>query len=252
MSADREQELLARLQAILTALLKHELSNSLGEVEGSLQKWRAGELGPFEAHAALLRHTSRAERLAARIAQAGPGSSSSVLRDAFDAGLVNREDFIEIVGKPPEQVDPSPVLADTDEPTLPDKQAFVSDLLEEGAVLLHIDARREEASVPPSFVGDPKLVLRFGYGLTPEIFDLTVDDSGISGTLTFGGVPHHCVLPWPAIYAAVSEISQQAMVWPDDVPAVVLDQMSNPAEKDEPPPEPPKPKRRASHLKLVD
>jgi stringent starvation protein B len=76
-------------------------------------------------------------------------------------------------------------------------------------------------SVPDRFRGDARLVLRFGYELTPAIVDLTLDDAGLGGTLSFGGLPHRCRLPWAAIYAIVGEGDQQGMVWPDDVPAEI-------------------------------
>lgn len=250
---------LSRMQAVLTALLKHQLSHSLGEVEKALERWRGGDFGPFEAHAELLKHQARSERMASRIAQVQPDKATSVMRDAFDAGLLGGDEFVDLVGVPPDQVEPSPPLdAETDVPSLPDKRDFVTELLNEGPVLVHIDARCDEVSVPERFRSDPKLVLRFGYGLSPAIADMSVDDGGISGTLTFGGIPHHCIIPWQALYAVVAEADQRGMVWPDDVPEVVLDQMSTRA--DAPAEQPstqcaPKrqsAKRRASHLKLVD
>ena len=95
-------------------------------------------------------------------------------------------------------------------------------LLARGPVLVHVDARRAEVSVPPRFRADPSLVLRFGYTLSPAIADLDVDDDAISGTLTFGGQPFHCVLPWTAVYAAMVEGEQRGTVWPEDVPEDVL------------------------------
>jgi stringent starvation protein B len=221
----RDEEPLARLQAVLTALLKHQLNESLAKVDAALARWRDEELGPLETHAEVLRHTARAERLGARIAQVDPDNAGSVLRDAFDADLLSREEFEDLAGCPPEDIEPSPAL-DVDEMELPPKPGFIGELLEDGPVLIHVDARHEGVAVPDRLRDDAKLVLRFGFGLSPAIQDLELDDETISGTLTFGGVPFHCVLPWPSVYAAVSEATQQAMVWPDDVPAEVLHQMS--------------------------
>lgn len=254
-----EQEL-ARLQALFTALLKHRLNESLTTVAAAMARWSGGEMGPFEAHAELLKHVTRAERLAATIARSDDAGPGPVLRNAFDAGLLDAAEFEELVGAKPEDVEPAPDGDDLDVPELPPKREFVSHLLEEGPVLVHIDPRREGVSVPARLVGDPRLVLRFGYGLAPAIVDLVVDADGIAGTLTFGGVPHHCILPWAAVYAVVSESSQQAMVWPDDVPAEVLEQMTQAGgsiaaaqegDTPEPPPAEDTP-RRASHLKLVE
>lgn len=261
--ADTDQGKIARLQAVLTALLQHQLGQSLERVEASLERWRRGELGPFEAHAEVLKHAARSERMASRIAQASRDEARSALRDALDAGLIERDEFIELAGVSPEEVEPSRGL---DGPA-PPKPDVVRELLERGPILVHVDARAEDVAVPLRLKRDPKLVLRFGYGLSPAIPDLTVDDQSLSGTLTFGGVPHLCVLPWTAIYAVVSEADQQGMVWPQDVPAVVLEEMasdsplpgSGKAEARRPgapqttqsqPSTSPKP--RASHLKLVE
>jgi stringent starvation protein B len=253
--ADREDRL-TRLQDVFTALLKHQLATSLGQVEAALGRWRASELGPFEAHAEVLKHAARSERMATRIAQADPDHVGALLRDAFDAGVIERDEFVALCGSDPEQVAPSPGLDEEDEgPALPDKHEFTASLMAEGPVLVHIDARHEEASVPDRFCDDAKLVLRFGYGLSPAIADLRLDDDGLSGTLTFGGVPHHCVLPWASIYAVVSEVDQRGMVWPDDVPGVVLEQMAQRSPAPEPPASAPSaapPRRGAPHLKLVD
>ncbi len=254
-----DESKLGRMQAVLTALLKHHLDESLEHVDKALGHWRTGELGPFETHAEVLKHAARAERLATRVAQVNPDNAGSVLRDAFDAELIGRDEFIQMVGEPPESVEPSPPL-DGDIVATPPKKEFVEELISRGAVLLHIDARNEAASVPSPLRGDPKLVLRFGYGLSPAIADLQLDEDGISGTLTFGGSPFHCMLPWPAIYAAVSEVDQQAMVWPDDVPSAVLESLQEGAMESKtnratPPPRvgTPKPvKKRPNHLKLVD
>ena len=89
-------------------------------------------------------------------------------------------------------------------------------------MLVHVDARRAEVAVPARFRADASLVLRFGYNLQPAINDLTVDDEAIAGTLTFGGQPFRCVLPWSAVYAAMVEGEQRGTVWPEDVPEDVL------------------------------
>ncbi|MCG8425658.1 MAG: ClpXP protease specificity-enhancing factor SspB [Proteobacteria bacterium] len=265
--SDNEQNNLDRLKSILTKLLQYQLSESLNRVESSLKSWRDDKIGVFEAHAEVLKHAVRAERMAGRIAQASQEPSGPILRDAFDAELIGRDEFRELVGCDPEDVEPA--SAADDSMGLPLKQAYVSELLDEGPVLVHVDARVKGVSVPLHLKQDAKLVLRFGYGLKPEIHDLTVDEDAIAGTLTFQGIPHRCVLPWSAVYAAVSEANHRGMVWPEEVPPEVLEQLGIGSEQlaiapDESPEvarlrarqeEVDKSKsarRRASHLKLVD
>ena len=264
MTADSEKRN-ERVRAILADLLQRRLAESLSEVDSALANWRSGEVSVFEAHGEVLRHVGRAEMVAEQVGHAR-GDASSLLRQAFDAGLVSRGEFEELVGRPPEEVEPAP----TEMPpaSLPEKKKVVEDLLSEGPVLVHIDARAEGASVPEQFRADPRLVLRFGYQLSPPIVDFELDDYGIYGTLTFGGVPYRCILPWQAIYAVVAEADQEGMVWPDDVPSAVLadfaPSVATPArrraasqsEGDHGPPDPsampsPEEVKRGSHLKLV-
>jgi len=253
-----DESKLSRMQAVLTALLKHRLDESLEHVDKALQRWREGELGSFETHAEVLKHAARAQHLASRVAQVNPNAAANVLRDAFDAELIGRDEFVSLTGIEPDEVEPLPPL-DAEPVATPPKREFVEELLGRGAVLLHIDARDEAVRVPDHLRGDPKLVLRFGYGLSPAIVDLDIDEEGISGTLTFGGSPFHCVLPWSSIYATVSDVDQQAMVWPDDVPTAVLESLQESAAEtaakrpSRPAPPAAKPqKKRPSHLKLVD
>ena len=114
--------------------------------------------------------------------------------------------------------------------------------------------RQEGVDVPSGFRTDASLVLRFGYGLSPPIADMTLEADQLIGTLTFRGVPHRCVIPWSSVYAIVAD-DRRALVWPEDVPAEVAHQFAPPRERggslgpEDPPPEPPKPKR--GHLRLV-
>jgi hypothetical protein len=268
--SERDAEKLVRIQAVVTALLEHRVAVSLADVERAIAAWRAGEAGPLDAHGALLKHAARCERVVDRVTRASAQRPATILRDALDAGLLGRGEFVELTGQAPEEVESAGTLLDEELPAPPDKRASVEQLLERGPVLVHVDARRDDLTIPARFQGDPKLVLRFGYGLTPAIVDLIVDDTGISGTLTFGGVPFHCVLSWASVYAAVVEGEQRGMVWPEDVPDVLLVPPPRPrpasveirsdasagARRDRPPSHPPDDRppraRRGSHLKLVE
>jgi stringent starvation protein B len=98
-------------------------------------------------------------------------------------------------------------------------------------------------------------VLRLGHGLTPPIVDLHVDGWGIRATLTFGGVPHKCLIPWEALYAVVTE-DGRGLVWPESTPPEAArdfagKSLGDGGEEDEEPPEPDKPKGGKGHLRLV-
>jgi stringent starvation protein B len=219
---ERDPKTLARLQTVVTALIEHRVSTSLVDVERALARWRSGAHSALAAHGAVLRHAARCERTVERVTAAAGDRPEGILRDAVDAGLMSAEEFIEIVGKPPEEIETIGALRDDDDASAPDKRRTLEQLLARGPVLVHVDARRTEVAVPPRFRADASLVLRFGYTLQPAIRDLQIDDEGISGTLTFGGSPFHVMLPWTAVYAAMVEGEQRGTVWPEDVPEDVL------------------------------
>jgi stringent starvation protein B len=108
-------------------------------------------------------------------------------------------------------------------PRLPPKKDVALALLENTTVFLHLDPRDQDVRVPPWFKRQPQLVLQIGLNMAVPIPDLTVDDEGISCTLSFSRNPHLCVIPWKAIYALVGE-DGRGMVWPDDVPPEVAAQ----------------------------
>ena len=219
---ERDPKTLARLQTIVTALIEHRVSTSLVDVERALARWRNGGHSALAAHGAVLRHAARCERTVERVTAAAGDRPEGILRDAVDAGLMAADEFVQLVGKPPHDVASIDALVDEDDASAPDKKRTLEALLSRGPVLVHVDARRAEVSVPTRFRADPSLVLRFGYNLSPAIGDLTIDDEAIGGTLTFAGQPFRCVLPWTAVYAAMVEGEQRGTVWPEDVPEDVL------------------------------
>ncbi|HEY1956475.1 MAG TPA: ClpXP protease specificity-enhancing factor SspB [Polyangiaceae bacterium] len=105
--------------------------------------------------------------------------------------------------------------------TLPSKKDVLLGLLEKTSVLMHLDARREDVQVPRHLKTNPQLILQLGLNLAVPIRDLDVGDDGVRCTLSFSRTPFFCVLPYPAIFAMVSEDGGRAMVWPEDVPAEV-------------------------------
>jgi stringent starvation protein B len=219
---ERDPKTLARLQTVVTALIEHRVSTSLVDVERALARWRGGAHSALAAHGAVLRHAARCERTVERVTAAASDRPEGILRDAVDAGLMTEAEFVELVGKPSQEVTSIDALVDEDDASAPDKRRTVESLLSRGPVLVHVDARRSEVSVPSRFRADPSLVLRFGYQLSPPISDLTIDEEAIAGTLTFAGQPFRCILPWTAVYAAMVEGEQRGTVWPEDVPEDVL------------------------------
>jgi stringent starvation protein B len=109
-------------------------------------------------------------------------------------------------------------------PQLPPKKEVALTLLEGPSLFVHLDPRRAGVLVPKWFAGQSQLVLQVGLNMAIPIPDLKLDDAGITCTLSFNKAPFWCRLPWPSIYALVGE-DGRGMVWPDDVPPEVAQQM---------------------------
>src|SRR5215213_6739405 len=117
---ERDPKTLARLQAIVTALIEHRVSTSLVDVERALARWREGAHSALAAHGAVLRHAARCERTVERVTAAATERPEGILRDAVDAGLMTGEEFLELVGKPHEEVPSIDALRDDDDASAPD------------------------------------------------------------------------------------------------------------------------------------
>jgi stringent starvation protein B len=266
-------QIASRLQEIFTALVQRSISESLGRVEEALAAWRRGGRTVLAAHAEVLRHAARTNVLSNRVARAALEGPETLLRDAVDAGIIEREELERLTGKKVDDVPPSPSLdeeaARAGNPEMPAKRSTMEKLLRDGPVLVHLDPRRAGVDVPAQHRGEPRLVLRFGHGLSPPIFDLAVEEQTLSGTLAFRGVPHRCVVPWSAVFAIVGE-DGRGLVWGEDIPSELAHEYSRdpkgvagtrPEKADrsdrpdkggpDKPPEPDGPRPRRGHLKLV-
>jgi len=217
-------ELQRRLSEVLSALLARRLELSLTQVERALAAWRAGETDAAAAHAEIRSPAGSATAYDDLMVRAGLEAPAAILRDAYDLGIVDAAEFEKLAGLPVTEV---PAARPLDEEAaagtpgaMPKKREVVSKLLEDGPVLVHLDARRPGVDVPDQHRSEPKLVLRLGHGLTPPIPDLDIDDTGIRATLTFRGKPFPCRIPWAAVYAVVAE-DGRGLVWPEHVPPEV-------------------------------
>lgn len=106
--------------------------------------------------------------------------------------------------------------------TTPDqtsKRSAVEELLEQGMVLVTVDATADDVTVPEHLQDDPQLRLNlsFRFGLPMEL-----DDWGVRATLTFAGHPFDCRLPWSSIYLIVSHVSGRPVLFPRDVPESLM------------------------------
>jgi hypothetical protein len=86
--------------------------------------------------------------------------------------------------------------------------AILAEILTLGPVRLLCNGTAEGAVLPESYRVDG-LILRLGYGLSPDI-GLKSYTAGISCRLSFGGVSHGCFIPWGAIRGFQSEVLEIA------------------------------------------
>ena len=77
------------------------------------------------------------------------------------------------------------------------KREFFSKALQGGIASLYLDPRVEGVIVPEKFRGSPTLVLNYSYRY--HIADFDFDDERVVASLSFGGFPFQCVVPWDAV-----------------------------------------------------
>ena len=94
--------------------------------------------------------------------------------------------------------------------------------LEQGMVMIHLDARRPGVLVPPSLKQEAHLRLNLSYRFDPP--DLTVGDWGIRSTLSFSGSRFRVAVPWSAVFAITSYVSKEFWMYPDDMPKELIQQ----------------------------
>jgi stringent starvation protein B len=101
------------------------------------------------------------------------------------------------------------------------KRSVLEQLLDQGMVLVALDARVDGVDVPSHLAGDPQLRLNLSYRFG---LPMSVESWGVRATLTFAGVPFTCRFPWAAIFLVVSHVSGQPYLFPDDIPAELLNE----------------------------
>jgi Stringent starvation protein B len=142
----------------------------------------------------------------------------------------------------------------------PTKREVMLALLERAEARVHLDARRPDVQLPARFLGQAHLRLDYGYGFTPPIPDLVIDDAGIHATLSFNRIPFATFIPWSAVYL-IADFDGNGAVWQEDIPSdLKMEQdaggappsaQPNATQPQEPSPSEPGKKPRPSHLKLV-
>ena len=97
----------------------------------------------------------------------------------------------------------------------PAKKDTLMQFLARGIAMVHVDARKPGAQVPEQYQGEAHLRLNLSYRYA--IPDLIVGDDEVQATLSFGGTPFRCVLPWDCIFGITSNSTGDGQVWPEDL-----------------------------------
>jgi len=101
-------------------------------------------------------------------------------------------------------------------PRSAEKKETLLAFLKRGVAMVHLDARQPGVSVPSQFSTDAHLRLNLSYRY--GIPDFEVRDDGVRATLSFGGRPFYCILPWDSVFAVTSSGTGEGQVWPEDLP----------------------------------
>lgn len=104
----------------------------------------------------------------------------------------------------------------------PDKKERLLAALDQGMVMIHLDARRPGVLVPAQMRGEHHLRLNLSYRFDPP--DLSVGDWGVRSTLSFSGSRFTVAVPWSALFAITSHASKESWMFSDDVPSELLQQ----------------------------
>jgi stringent starvation protein B len=104
----------------------------------------------------------------------------------------------------------------------PEKKARLLAALDKGMVMIHLDARRPGVLVPASLRTEAHLRLNLSYRFEPP--DLSVGEWGIRCTLSFSGSRFTVAVPWSALFAITSHVTKEFWMYPDDMPAELIQQ----------------------------
>jgi stringent starvation protein B len=161
---------------------------------------------------------------------------------------------------PPKPTRTQPPAAAELGPERPEKLRMFARLIERGMVMVTLDARAGGARVPPKFAGELQLNLNFSHRF--GLADFEYDDNGVRASLSFGGQPFFCDLPWSTVYGMTSHVDGERLLWPDSFPQELVSllpaQARHPSAPEpssevkpeaEPEPEPPPPRPTLRRIK---
>lgn len=105
-----------------------------------------------------------------------------------------------------------------------DKRQTLTQMLDQGMTMVHIDALSEGVCVPEQHAKESHLRLNFSYRFRLEVFE--VGEQEILASLSFDDMPFPCVIPWTAVFAMTSHVSGESRVWQEELPEAMLTEMA--------------------------
>jgi len=112
----------------------------------------------------------------------------------------------------------------------------VEHLLTLGDTMLCLDSRHPEVRVPAAHrdKADLRLVINIGFR-----HPIHVLPEGVQADLLFGGLLHHCWVPYEALWGAYNPRTGEGTVWPERIPSEVKS-LVDPTAAAADPPSPPR------------
>jgi stringent starvation protein B len=111
-------------------------------------------------------------------------------------------------------------------PKLREKQSKLEAMLQQGVVMVYVDAHKPGVRLPPHLKAQPYVALNLSYRFSPA--DLTVNAWGARATLSFEGRPFAVAIPWSSVFAIQSQVTMEFWIFPEDVPEAFLEQEEAP------------------------
>ena len=120
-----------------------------------------------------------------------------------------------------------PLDGDDVETTRRYKRKAFEDLLQHSRLYLTLDTRVTGVKIPSEHQGKSALTIIFGLDMPLPLADLAVDDNGIEVTLSFERSPHHCSIPWDAVWYLVPAGDKEGILFEHSLPEAVKKTMES-------------------------
>lgn len=131
-----------------------------------------------------------------------------------------------------------------------EKKKELERLLAKGAVTLLIDSRKEGVKLPQQFLNQIQVPINLDYNF--NIPDFRITENEVQITLEFFHILNFfCVFPYPSIYAIKSTVAPEGVLFMEDLPKEILQNMPPPTEAQTNPVQPEPLEKKKPHLVAI-